>query len=627
MAECGICIEALFIHTNTFASAQAPSSSLPSSSAGGPSSGKGEPLEICSLPCGHVFHQVCFSKWFSSNGKASKRCPHCREDVTRHNPVRLRFGGDPWAAPISDGKTKLKRMVKSLKTQATDRIGIDSSGNEVETFVEGLEEVLKTLTDTKGKGREDDWLDLMEDLELKASLKSLSGNVAHLRERLHYSHRVTSLCETIAKLQADNAELLKTNQSNRENKMKALQDFKQKAVEKMDREKIRQAEKLNEKERGWRDEEKKLKLELRMKEDRLVQAIDEKRRVSRDLVDMKESLNARLAALESQNTKIADLKKKLLIQKQMISSASVENSSLGKQLSTVKTATEIADPASHFPRKRPRSYLGHNQDRTRSDGYDDPGLRFDDEGRDPMSEVSDASRTLGTSDAIEENQETERGHDLALRGQPDYRSDDQGIIYVNDSDEETEDKEDKKRKMILRMKDGQTTNGKTMEATAGMTWADDSLEVADVSWRSQIDVPVRKPAKVVYQSNSRPLAPNSINRLFRATRSFDRSSIVDPAQPLSSRAPLSRSSSLQKISSLNPTGRSNMTFSSGPIPMLPVPNKQPVNAWSFASGPRYGSTGIDERGKRSKKTDPSTMMTGLIAVGPKVTKKPSAKLL
>lgn len=55
-----------------------------------------------------------------------------------------------------------------MKRTAAGGIGVDSTGAEVESFVNRLQGVMDDLSNAKGKGREDDWLDLMEDEELRA---------------------------------------------------------------------------------------------------------------------------------------------------------------------------------------------------------------------------------------------------------------------------------------------------------------------------------------------------------------------------------------------------------------------------------------------------------------------------
>lgn len=165
---------------------------------------------------------------------------------------------------------------------------------------------------------------------------------------------------------------------------------------------------------------------------------------------------------------IADLKKKLLIQKQAISTTDASNASLTSQLLTAKAIASSLSATSRLAPNRPRL----KRARDKSDEYDDSGLGSDGElGERPTSEMSEPNLIFHTSDAVED----EAGR--RLKGDARGWAEDKEVIWVGDSDD-----------VVMEENPSVRSKGKGVEGP------DDSLEVADVSWRSQIEVPVRKPA-------------------------------------------------------------------------------------------------------------------------------------
>lgn len=53
---------------------------------------------ICAIPCGHVFHESCLTRWFQSQCESRLRinCPKCRKFTTFRQMIRLfLFGASP----------------------------------------------------------------------------------------------------------------------------------------------------------------------------------------------------------------------------------------------------------------------------------------------------------------------------------------------------------------------------------------------------------------------------------------------------------------------------------------------------------------------------------------------------
>lgn len=130
-----------------------------------------EPLSVCATKCGHVYHDVCLSKWFASSNR--RECPLCR-DQRPADPTRLIFSGDPWASEVDTAlKSVLARSARRLAEKAGEEAGVGSSGAYMQGLAGQVGDMLTAVkTTAEDEQSQEVWLSLVQDPELKVRSSS-----------------------------------------------------------------------------------------------------------------------------------------------------------------------------------------------------------------------------------------------------------------------------------------------------------------------------------------------------------------------------------------------------------------------------------------------------------------------
>lgn len=113
----------------------------------------------------------------------------------------------------------------------------------------------------------------------QAAFVSLASAIETLNGKLHYTHRMTSLHETVSKLEAAATEHANELHAAEAAHSKALDDFRAKAADKMERERARRKDKEAERDREWRGKEKSWEAKLALAEQRVREEVAEKKKL------------------------------------------------------------------------------------------------------------------------------------------------------------------------------------------------------------------------------------------------------------------------------------------------------------------------------------------------------------
>lgn len=135
------------------------------------------------LKCGHIFHQVCISKWFVCEQK-NDQCPMCRQEIEfsgcnlmtsyRMNMKRLQMDEKRWDSISNDYEETSSSDTEPNELDDVSTISNDSEETDLEEWIQEMDEVFGNIENDEIENQLDyEYLDITywEDVRPKEMFK------------------------------------------------------------------------------------------------------------------------------------------------------------------------------------------------------------------------------------------------------------------------------------------------------------------------------------------------------------------------------------------------------------------------------------------------------------------------